>query len=342
MCCKVSPMWLGRLSLVATVGYLAATLAGAVHAVELHYEPFLIGPNAPTEYIVGHADPAATLGVGGQGATGFFQPWVVNTGTGFGTLPDVQADSAVKPGQLHPSQGGSLSIGDESFVAGFGSGFAVGERAGRLFTTPWDTTTVGEFWMSALIGFGEQGGYTGYRAFEMWNAGVDSSNRALAIGYSGTFGDFNQTDGNHLGARINNDDSQPGVTTIALSNSPNIITDNGAVHCLVLHFSLNTDRNGDKVEIYIDPMGTDVSQIAPNGVFENFEFQAGSFSVAQYQFDAPLPGTLPGSEGIFDEMRVGTTYADVACCGIVPEPATFSLVGLGAMGLLFVARRKRA
>ena len=43
-----------------------------------------------------------------------------------------------------------------------------------------------------------------------------------------------------------------------------------------------------------------------------------------------------GSQGDFDEIRIGTTFADVSP---IPEPSTVALLGLGALGLLAMRRR---
>ena len=42
----------------------------------------------------------------------------------------------------------------------------------------------------------------------------------------------------------------------------------------------------------------------------------------------------------FDEIRVGTTFADVANLMAVPEPTSFALLGLGAISMLLLGRRK--
>ena len=41
----------------------------------------------------------------------------------------------------------------------------------------------------------------------------------------------------------------------------------------------------------------------------------------------------------FDEMRVGTTFGDVACMSSVPEPATIGMIVVGAIGLLMIRKR---
>ena len=47
-----------------------------------------------------------------------------------------------------------------------------------------------------------------------------------------------------------------------------------------------------------------------------------------------------GQKNQFDELRIGTTFADVS--GVIPEPATASLLALGALVPLFARRRKSA
>ena len=352
MCSRVLTRRLSLLGLAATIGCLTAGLGGTANAVQLGYEPFKIG-----------ADPlAGEYTLGGLNTqnptTAFFNgAWVGTTGTGFGTLLDTQAVSATKPGQLHPSIGGSVAPGDQNFDSGFGNGpgpytGSVSERAMRPLATAWDLTTEQTYWVGFLIGYGKQGGVTGYRAWEMWNDtvdtggdgnpanGADDPQRTLQLGYSGGFGDFNNGvdpyDGNKLSARIGN----AGSTSKQLTPGLDIIADDGAVNCIAIKFDLHTARNGDSVSIWVNPMGTDEAALpAPDAAFSGIEFLANLMgSEAQFMFETN--STLPGSQGIYDELRIGTTFADVAC--MVPEPATVSLFGLGALGLVLAARRKRA
>jgi hypothetical protein len=331
----------------------AASICGTAHAVLLSHDPFLIGTDPSAgEYTIG--------GLNGQNPTipFFGGAWVGTTGTGFGTLLNTQAISATKPGLVHASTGGSVAPGDANFDSGFGNGpgpftGSVSTRAMRPMATGWDLTTSGDFWIGMLIGYGKQNGVTGYRTWEMWNDatpldGADDGARTLQVGYSGAFGDFNDPtdtdnmlpdtyDGNKLYARINND----ATTSVQFASGTDIVDDNGAVHCLVAHFHLSTDRNSDQVDLYLDPMGLDESMIgAPDVSFSGIEFQANIIG-AESQFMFETNSTLPDSTGIFDELRIGTTYADVACMR-VPEPATVSLFGMGALAMLLAARRKRA
>ncbi len=357
MCSRVLTRRLSLLGLAATIGCLTAGLGGTANAVELGYEPFKIGSDPLAgEYTVG--------GLNGQNPTNAFfnGAWVGTTGTGFGTLLDAQDGSATKPGQLHPSIGGSVAPGNQNFDSGFGNGpgpytGSVSERAMRPLATPWTLASEQTYWVSFLISYGKQGGVTGYRAYEIWNDdvatggdgnpanGADDPQRTLQLGYSGTFGDFDDPtddvgepayDGNKLYARINNSNE----TSTLLTPGLDIITDDGMVHCIAIKFDLHTARNADSVSIWVDPMGTDEALIGPaDAVFSGIEFQANLMG-AESQFMFETNSTLPASQGIYDELRIGTTFGDVACC--VPEPTSLGLLGLGVFGVMLSARRKRA
>ena len=86
---------------------------------------------------------------------------------------------------------------------------------------------------------------------------------------------------------------------------------------------------GDTIDSYINPVPGQPLPATPTGTFAIPE---DSFpdTVNNLRFQS---GTQPIN---FDELRIGTTFADVAP---VPEPATAGLLAAGALGLL--ARRRR-
>jgi hypothetical protein len=113
---------------------------------------------------------------------------------------------------------------------------------------------------------------------------------------------------------------------------------------IVVKFDLTTldietgDGPGDTVSFFLNPKPGDTTEPTPSLVVPGVDLLIDSMSsLIAFQFNS----TDPNRPGGFDELRVGTTWADVAILG-VPEPATFSLLGLGAIGMLSIARRKRS
>ena len=120
-----------------------------------------------------------------------------------------------------------------------------------------------------------------------------------------------------------------------------VFQSDGRTHLIVLRFDLSTDDAafggvGDRIRAYLDPVGTSEPASAAADI-GGIDFLADRFGAIT---DFTFGDTRRASA--FDEMRVGTTFADVANLQPAPEPASIVLLGLGAIGLLAMARRKRA
>jgi hypothetical protein len=202
-------------------------------------------------------------------------------------------------------------------------------RAGRNLATAWDNNTAGTYYISFLASYGVGGSH--HRVVEAWSVpnplGSDNF-RSLQVGASGFTGVG--TGGNTLALSINNNgggmaDFMPSVT----------IPDGDVTHLFVLRFDLQNSPNSDVVYGYLDPTDLVNEPGSPSVFLAGFDFGLASFgAVVNFVFDgAPT--------GYFDELRFGTTYADVLPAAI-PEPTTFSLLGLGGLGLIMAIRRKRA
>jgi hypothetical protein len=94
------------------------------------------------------------------------------------------------------------------------------------------------------------------------------------------------------------------------------------------HFYVLQYAASGAVNLWLDPDQSSLGGAAPTGG-TNVSGTRGSFT-----FDTIRLGSFNGS-GAVDELRIGTTFADVSP---VPEPSTVGLLAIGALGL---ARRRR-
>jgi hypothetical protein len=111
-----------------------------------------------------------------------------------------------------------------------------------------------------------------------------------------------------------------------------VFQSDGKTHLIVLRFDLSNSGN-DRIRAYLDPIGT----VEPGSA-------AADISVGEFLLDrmgAVTDFTFGDTQkaSAFDELRVGTTFADVANL-TVPEPMSFVLLGWGAIGMLLLGRRK--
>jgi hypothetical protein len=292
---------------LALVIAAAVVLGGASRseATLLYYDPFDIGANpAAGQYTLG------TL-VGQNptvGPTNFFSgPWV----TGTGANPPA-ANVVVTPGISFlgaPAQGGAVQTGTAA------------SRAGRLLTTPLDASTVGTYYLSFMVNFGNlpvgsvpaQSDF-GHRAVEFWEAGGqvnvdgDLSMTIGYLGYNGNAGAANQISSTGR-MRI----LLPGSDQV-IENSPLSFNLDGATHLVVLKMQMTTDPvvsgvGGDTVSLYLDPTTAVEADLPPPGATgTGLDFSLGSMSASIYF--GPGTGVMP----ILDEVRVADTWASV-----VPE-----------------------
>lgn len=261
--------------------------------VELVYEPFIIG-DGPGAYSLGPLPGQPDPPLGPLEAGAFF------SGNWVGTTAQVVQASSIVPDAI----GGS--------VQATGDG-----RAARYLTTPWDETTDGTFYLGFLANFGttdDPNSGIGYRSVELWDADADvenDTNPILTIGY-------NQFAG-CPGPICLPEPNWRERMQFRVGNSASLLTDytfheDGEPHAVVIKFELHNAPASDTLSVFVDPViaipgmggGSGISEPElPNAVATNLDFTLGAIGTVS------LFGVAVGMLPIFDELRVGTTYADL-------------------------------
>lgn len=231
-----------------------------------------------------------------------------------------------RPGLTAPVTGGST--GKENLFD-----CCVFSRNSRLFSTPWGgfTDPDGTFYFGFLVDFG-----TGvdidshHRVVEFHTGGLDDEpNRTLMFGLSNFAGI-----GSSLGLSVDNAASEQTVDVDPRDISVGDLAVQGT-HYAVLKFEMSTTGE-DTVSAFLDPVG-DIEP-APDMTVTVDQFLADRMSnLVQFTFTG---GEATNAGGFFDELRVGTTWADVNIntLAYVPEPTSAALMAMVA-GVAAMRRR---
>jgi hypothetical protein len=289
----------------AFVGPLVAmAVAPPSIAVQLEYEPFQIGSGLG-EYELGplHGQPDPPIG-----PLGFFTGnWV---------------DNAEQPSQVVQS----TSITPAWTLGGSVTAVGDGGRAGRYLAEPWDDTTTGTYYLSFLVNFGasaDPNDGVGYRAVEFWPAGatIGEGVQPMYIGYNQFIGcpgqcvpeiDWSKRMRLSVGLPTNLDQ--------LLTDYP--FNEDGANHHMVIKFALSDQAASDTISLYLDP-----GFVVPDGVVDSAAIEPSLATAVASGLDFTLgavgaisrfggTGVLP----VYDELRIGTEYADVF--PPIPDPSS--------------------
>lgn len=281
------------LNVAAAGGLLVACFGGTAHAVVLWYDGF---DTTPGQYTAG----ASIAGQSGGAGSFFTGPWVQPGGDDQLVL----ASSLSQPSQTPPSIGGALGDNDAANCCITG-------RVGRMFAQPWSGpgTPEGTFYIGFLANYGKvDGGGIGdvhHRALEMWDAGFDDPQRNLMLGYS-TFSGL----GSQLALLVK--DSSSNTTVVKQLNEHLEFVADGVTHSLVMKFELSNASGADSVSVFLDP--TSSTEPAPSATISGADFAGGldllldrMGGITNFSFN-----TNSDHAAAMDEIRVGTTFADVA------------------------------
>lgn len=308
------------LAAACVVGLGSLTAEGA----QLWYDGFSLASEGG-DYT---ADTALNGTAGGSGSF-FSGNWVAADQDDTGSWTNAQSSGLSRPGLTEAVVGGAAGREVQFDCCVF-------TRTSRLFSSPWGgfTDPNGTFYMGYLVDFG-----TGivddphHRTIEMHSGGFDDDlNRNLMLGISNFAGL-----GNELALSVRDsltDDSA--LQVLSEQADLNDLSVQGT-HYVVMKFEMSTTAD-DVISVFLDPVGT--SEPAPSASVTVGQFLADRLSTnTQFTFNS----ADPSAAGQFDELRVGTEFADVAINSLefkgVPEPASVGLLVMSVAGGL--ARRRR-
>ncbi len=277
---------------------IAAVGGPVAHATLLSTESF-------SGYTVGQIQntvPSPTV-------SGYTGDW---TGIDFGNVkPAISTGSLTYSDPLYLGSSGD-KVGVPNNTTG---GEIVAGNSGRVYrlldsSLAVTNATTGTRYLSFLFQNGRETGATTYQMLDLYNTNTADANRNFTAGLTTNGGNT----GNAYDFGVNEAYTSTGVTA------------NTAVHLFVVKFTLSATAGQDSVTVWIDPtLGIGEPSVGGTTV-----------SGKTIQFDRLSLSDYDGNSAAWDEIRWGTTFADVTVAA-VPEPSAFAaiagLAGLGAVGL---------
>lgn len=122
--------------------------------------------------------------------------------------------------------------------------------------------------------------------------------------------------------------------------NPGVTVTSDTPHLLVAKLT-NDGFASDQIDLYLDPILGSEAANTPIATLDAGDFYVagnGSWGVGDLLFNNIID--TPASSIIMDEVRIGTTFADVTPA--IPEPATLTLALVGLFTALGLERRSRA
>jgi hypothetical protein len=225
------------------------------------------------------------------------------TGSGTGTPIQVQSGNLSYPG-LAPSSGSEL------FMSGSGA------SATSLLSS---AVTNGSVYCSFLMEM--SGPPNNYANNNFFVAFGNSSSAGCQLGlYPQFYTNFMFDYGGNYGA---SGYESPDNTTLSV----------GSTYLVVLSYNFVPGANNDSVSLWIDPSSStfgNATAPTPTGIRSQSSMSDPVSSIDRFIW------TSANTNVVVDELRIGTTWADVTSN---PEPSSWSFVAVGA--LLFFAVRRR-
>lgn len=297
--------------LILTV-FACASLTSAGHAVMIASESFqttTTGTNGT--YIAGSMNGSGVI-VGNTGFSGT-STWDANTGS-------VSAQTASLTGSLVP---GTLQSGSVLFKTLAASGSGVNRNGHRLLAaTP---ITSPSYFLSGLV----QG----------INTTALTDGAAVAAGFMPTISTntFSIATGIHFGIHRTGTDNF--LAAFAGGNTYNLLNINATItstYQVVLRLDVNASGNETLTAWYGTSDASDLTLgLAATDIGS---FWTSAADIDTFVLQVRNPNNSSASVANFDEMRFGTTMADVTT---VPEPSCVALIA-GGLTALVAFRRKRA
>lgn len=304
-----SPAKVAKLSLAVLA---IATAIPSAHATLLSSESF-----SDSGYTVGSMLQTNTNSQTSPTIAGYTGNWIDQAVDAFG-----DANPKIISGSLAYSDSNyAAGIGNSVGVVAGGGNAATSGRVQRLFDSSLTVTssTAGTIYLSFLFQTASTGSY---QALELYDGWVSSGNADLKRNFS-----LGLISGSDSTIRFN-----AGATGVAKTAAATSGVTASSVNLYIVKFDLSATAASDTVTVWVNPT-LGAGDPSSGGI---------TLTSQDITFDRLSLSDYSAGAATWDEIRFGTTFADVTTSAI-PEPATYAaVVGAATLGLVIIRRRRKA